>query len=1242
MALQRVGNKLVLEGARKFIADSERVNRAIENTNKKIVEQTKVATQSALPDSRSLQQKFTSLGKNLASLILAPFKFVARSIAATISGAVGLALSLVTAPAKLIGLVISSAIKAILLRLAAQTIVNALFGQRTFNLVGKMGNETAKTYATKFLKGIQPIMQQGLVEQFSKMLNLPGGRMGNAINKMADSFLNVGNRVKDAGDKAKDAAKKFGLVGTAINAIKGAFGAAKSGIGGIKEGFGSLPAPLKKAALAVGGVIAAIVAIKVVFPILKSFIGMIGRLGERGALVIGVAEAFASLEQQTRITTASMLNRLRVASAGMVSDFDLMKNANLALAGASGEVAYEIGQQLPKLLQIARAQAKATGQDVNFLFDSLVSGVKRGSPMLIDNTGLVLKMGEAYDQMAAKLGKSTAQLTESEKQIALLNATVVAGAPAIERLNNAQKTSVEINAKAAASFANARDKMAVAIQPLALMFAKVKLTIANIFLEIADTFAPLVQSIGNMVAKIFNYVSLVIKTYLAPLKLLWREIKTIVGLISIAFDVVAGVFQAFASAIQWVIGKISGAAKGTQKTLTNFLPFLKWLKGGLVMGTVRAFGAMAGAIAYVANKLIFPVVNRIAKFIADFLIGESPPPMGPLSNIDKGGANVMLAWLDGFASVSVEPVSRVAKEVVARMGPIANMSLEQVRSRLGALDTALQPFEDRLKLVKARLEAITAPLQAAKDIIEKRLNSAVKTLTESGGNAEQVRMMDRQLELINQRVSAAQEESALAELQLTLAKSQQSEERAALEIRERMLKASQQINQVASRTAAGAGSGASTAGGGGASDGGMGGVGDFVPPEIEGNKGTSIKDQIKAAFGEGVEGVLGESGLAEFEGNVEELQTQTGRIKQGIEGLPDRIAGAFTGLPGAIQEKLGPIGETLSNFFGADGPIQTTLSNAMGTLFTNEDSIFKRGLNAAKDFISDAFKPGVELAFNTLFGPLSNLAFNLITNFFALFSGEDSIFKRALRSMTTFVSDTFGLDLEGAFNKLFGEEGLITNAFSGVATTVYDTFISPINSLFTGLFGEEGTLMGIFSDAGNFGELLLNAVTGAVSGAFGGIVGAVSSIIAGALRGIREKLRDIERSRFIPDGLIPNSLLNALNLDDRWLVDAIGLTGAAKGALGLKGTFMTGEKGRELVTTNDPVTVFPNAITEAIVELNKRFRSPTFSRVIPVPPSASGTASTDNSINATIHNHHPTDSGRSIMMLKQRRAMGLL
>ena len=90
----------------------------------------------------------------------------------------------------------------------------------------------------------------------------------------------------------------------------------------------------------------------------------------------GVRAAFNRLNQP------NLLKNLREATHGTVNDLELMKQAvkfdnfNLSL------------DQMGTFLAFAQQQAKATGQDVGFLVESIVNGLGRKSLPILDNLGL--------------------------------------------------------------------------------------------------------------------------------------------------------------------------------------------------------------------------------------------------------------------------------------------------------------------------------------------------------------------------------------------------------------------------------------------------------------------------------------------------------------------------------------------------------------------------------------------------------------------------------------------------------------------------------------------------------------------------------------------------------------------------------------------------------------------------------------------------------------------------------------
>lgn len=82
--------------------------------------------------------------------------------------------------------------------------------------------------------------------------------------------------------------------------------------------------------------------------------------------------------------SVELLNRLRQATKGTVSDLDLMKSTVQA-----ANFGIEISK-LPDLFQFATLRAQQTGQSIDYLVQSIVLGIGRKSPMILDNLGISL------------------------------------------------------------------------------------------------------------------------------------------------------------------------------------------------------------------------------------------------------------------------------------------------------------------------------------------------------------------------------------------------------------------------------------------------------------------------------------------------------------------------------------------------------------------------------------------------------------------------------------------------------------------------------------------------------------------------------------------------------------------------------------------------------------------------------------------------------------------------------------
>ena len=118
-----------------------------------------------------------------------------------------------------------------------------------------------------------------------------------------------------------------------------------------------------------------------------SFAGIIGTVASGMSEAISQGSAMAKEMEGVsmafeRLNKPGLLDNLREATHGTVNDLELMKQAvkfdnfNLSL------------EQMGTFLAFAQQQAKDTGQDVNYLVDSIVTGLGRKSLPILDNLGL--------------------------------------------------------------------------------------------------------------------------------------------------------------------------------------------------------------------------------------------------------------------------------------------------------------------------------------------------------------------------------------------------------------------------------------------------------------------------------------------------------------------------------------------------------------------------------------------------------------------------------------------------------------------------------------------------------------------------------------------------------------------------------------------------------------------------------------------------------------------------------------
>ena len=577
--------------------------------------------------------------------------------------------------------------------------------------------------------------------------------------------LKDGTKETEKFQKETEKTKKSGnvfskTIDSMKSAVKGFIGNMTAGIPIIGAFGGAIATALGPIGLAITAIVGMGVAIT--------------KLGQRGGQIEAVRLAFANIISPVLTADESIqgfVDNLRMAAGGAISEFELLKQANTALAGATGEVRDTFARALPDLLQTAQVQAAATGQSVEHLFSSLVTGIKRSSPLLIDNTGLVISITDAQEAYAESLGITASALTEEQKQIALINATVEAGAEAQRLAGGIQVNAATEAAKAQALLKDTVDQLALAFEPLGGLILQGVNALLSFVNTIVREVAPYIQFFGQTLSNVFNGANRVLETFGMSSHQVSESTKGSMG-------TMAKETKGF---VQQFIDLIGQGADFLIQGAQNY-----------ARGAANIMAAFGNAFLAGANRFVFPVIINIAQFIADFLTGFSPAKMGPLSNIDTGAGNIMKSWAEGFVGAfQPQRIQDVASDVDRILGGIGQQGIEAVESRLKMLDQQLRPFQEQLKIVKDRFEAIQAPAQAAISAIDRQLEQATLALAKGeAGSADVVRQLNIQKEALSQQLDLEQQRVDQATVQLALAQSRQQSERTALEIQKARLSGS--------------------------------------------------------------------------------------------------------------------------------------------------------------------------------------------------------------------------------------------------------------------------------------------------------------------------------------------------------------------------------------------------------------------------------------------------------------------
>lgn len=183
----------------------------------------------------------------------------------------------------------------------------------------------------------------------------------------------------------------------------------------------------KSSGLTMGGVFKKIGAMAVAYIGVQAVANFVKLAGE----IESVESSFHGLANTAEMSSDGLLQAMKTASKGTVSNMDIMRSSNLAFQ-LMGE---DVAQHLPKMMEIAMASARTQGKRTADMFNDIVVASGRRSVQILDNLGISSATASKYqDEFARKLGKTRNQLSETEKSQAFFYATMKAGGELTEKV----------------------------------------------------------------------------------------------------------------------------------------------------------------------------------------------------------------------------------------------------------------------------------------------------------------------------------------------------------------------------------------------------------------------------------------------------------------------------------------------------------------------------------------------------------------------------------------------------------------------------------------------------------------------------------------------------------------------------------------------------------------------------------------------------------------------------------------
>lgn len=419
----------------------------------------------------------------------------------------------------------------------------------------------------------------------------------------------------------------------------------------------------------------------------------LGKMKEIATEGVEMAEAADGVKHAfDRMDDGTILENLRKATKGTVTDLDLMK---AAVQAKDFRIPLE---DLGKYLQFAQLKAQQTGQSVDYMTSSIITGLGRKSVMILDNLGL--SAAEINEQVSQTGDFMSAVASIVDKQLA------AAGDNYVSSADRAQAASVR--------FKNAQLELGQALLPLKANWDEVYIGVSVGTMELI-----------GWVVKHYNVLGTLIAAY-AAYKVA-KELAT-----------TATYKEMTATKASILLDKIKLAWINNTKGATLLYAAAK---AKLTGNTLKASAAMRLFNAACKAGTIGWIVGAIVAAVAAFAllrkrVDEETLSMKSLNNIHQKASDEMDKQSDKVKTLSdivhnsnlSYQERKKALDELQGLVPEYNASLttegKLINDNTDAINTYLVALEKEIKMKAAREEL--EELYSKQRTTQKRLNTEVK------------------------------------------------------------------------------------------------------------------------------------------------------------------------------------------------------------------------------------------------------------------------------------------------------------------------------------------------------------------------------------------------------------------------------------------------------------------------------------------------------------------------------------